>query len=108
MTRRDEFDACVIGTGARGGVMVDRLTAAGLRARKPAWLRAFRVIGAARFGELATSEDRVSGRSSHSRPPEPHSTGAAPVHFDTLRYTSIHTDWALLTSVHFDTLLLTL
>ena len=31
MTRRDEFDACVIGTGASGGVIIDRLTAAGLR-----------------------------------------------------------------------------
>jgi choline dehydrogenase-like flavoprotein len=29
--KRDQFDVCVIGTGAGGGVMIDRLTAAGLR-----------------------------------------------------------------------------
>ena len=31
MARGDEFDACVIGTGAGGGVMIQELTAAGLR-----------------------------------------------------------------------------
>ena len=31
MARREEFDVCVIGTGAGGGVMIDQLTAAGFR-----------------------------------------------------------------------------
>ncbi len=31
MARREEFDVCVIGTGAGGGVLIDQLTAAGLR-----------------------------------------------------------------------------
>ena len=31
MARRDEFDVCVIGTGAGGGVMIQELTAAGFR-----------------------------------------------------------------------------
>ena len=31
MTRRQEFDVCVVGTGAGGGVVIDQLTAAGLR-----------------------------------------------------------------------------
>jgi choline dehydrogenase-like flavoprotein len=31
MTKREEFDACVIGTGAGGGVMIQELTAAGFR-----------------------------------------------------------------------------
>ena len=30
MARREEFDVCVIGTGG-GGVLIDQLTAAGLR-----------------------------------------------------------------------------
>ena len=29
MARREEFDVCVIGTGAGGGVLIDQLTAAG-------------------------------------------------------------------------------
>ena len=31
MAKREDFDACVIGTGAAGGVMIDQLTAAGFR-----------------------------------------------------------------------------
>ena len=31
MARQDEFDVCVIGTGAGGGVMIQELTAAGFR-----------------------------------------------------------------------------
>ena len=31
MAKREEFDVCVIGTGAGGGVMIDQLTAAGFR-----------------------------------------------------------------------------
>lgn len=31
MARREEFDVCVIGTGAGGGVLIDQLTAAGFR-----------------------------------------------------------------------------
>jgi len=31
MAKRDEFDVCVIGTGAGGGVMIQELTAAGFR-----------------------------------------------------------------------------
>jgi choline dehydrogenase-like flavoprotein len=31
MTKHEEFDACVIGTGAGGGVMIQELTAPGFR-----------------------------------------------------------------------------
>jgi len=31
MAKREEFDVCVIGTGAAGGVLIDQLTAAGFR-----------------------------------------------------------------------------
>ena len=31
MTKREDFDVCVIGTGASGGVLIDQLTAAGFR-----------------------------------------------------------------------------
>jgi len=31
MASTDDFDVCVIGTGASGGVMLDQLTAAGMR-----------------------------------------------------------------------------
>ena len=31
MAKREDFDVCVIGTGAGGGVMIDQLTAAGFR-----------------------------------------------------------------------------
>jgi len=31
MARREDFDVCVIGTGAGGGVLIDQLTAAGFR-----------------------------------------------------------------------------
>ncbi len=31
MAKREEYDVCVIGTGAAGGVMIDQLTAAGFR-----------------------------------------------------------------------------
>ncbi len=41
----DEFDVCVIGTGAGGGVMIDQLTAAG-----------FRVVALERGGELSRSD----------------------------------------------------
>lgn len=41
----DEFDVCVIGTGAGGGVMIDQLTAAGIR-----------VVALERGPALATSE----------------------------------------------------
>jgi choline dehydrogenase-like flavoprotein len=31
MTKRETYDVCVIGTGAGGGVMIDRITAAGMK-----------------------------------------------------------------------------
>jgi len=42
---QDEFDVCVVGTGAGGGVMIDRLTAAGLR-----------VVALERGGELTNAD----------------------------------------------------
>ncbi len=45
MARAEEFDVCVIGTGAGGGVMIDQLTAAG-----------FRVVALQRGPHLRTSD----------------------------------------------------
>ncbi len=45
MANRESFDVCVIGTGAGGGVMLDRLTAAG-----------FRVVALERGPQLSTAQ----------------------------------------------------
>ena len=44
-TMGEEFDVCVVGTGAGGGVVIDRLCAAG-----------FRVVALERGPALATTE----------------------------------------------------